>query len=196
MSYKVRIVRLFFFRTRLYNSQMWVYISHFWEKTTWSHGNSFILYEVANSYEFVRPHLYEFIWFLLNRMYFTSSPINMNLYEWPTSNTAPIPTCHWGLDKSYKIVQVRSYEFIWISHLVKYVRNGRERALENKSRLWDINVQLREKKVRIVRYKIRLVRKKLQLNLFFLSRGGNGLPYVSNCIKMHKYIWYSKTVNS
>ncbi len=39
-------------------------------------------------------------------------------------------TRHWGLDKSYKIVRVRSYEFEWISHLVKYVRIGREIALE------------------------------------------------------------------
>ncbi len=46
----------------------------------------------------------------------------MNLYEWPTPNPGPKPTCHWGLDKSYKIVQVRSYEFVRISHLVKYVR--------------------------------------------------------------------------
>ncbi len=29
-------------------------------------------YEVASSYEFVRPHLYKFIWFLLNCTYFTS----------------------------------------------------------------------------------------------------------------------------
>ncbi len=48
--------------------------------------------------------------------------ICMNLYEWPTPNPAPKPTRHWGLDKSYKIVRVRSYEFVRISHLVKYVR--------------------------------------------------------------------------
>ncbi len=28
-----------------------------------SHGNSYIFYEVANSYEFVRPHSYKFIRF-------------------------------------------------------------------------------------------------------------------------------------
>ncbi len=38
----------------------------------------------------------------------------MNLHEWTTPNPAAKPTRHWGLDKSYKIVQ--------ISHLVKYVR--------------------------------------------------------------------------
>ncbi len=54
----------------------------------------------------------------------------MNLYEWPTPNPAPKPTRYWGLDKSYKIVRVRSYEFVRISHLVKYVRIGREIALE------------------------------------------------------------------
>ncbi len=43
----------------------------------------------------------------------------MNLYEWPTPNPAPKPTRHWGVDKSYKIVRVKSYEFVWISHLVK-----------------------------------------------------------------------------
>ncbi len=53
----------------------------------------------------------------------------MNLYEWPSPNPAPKPTRHWGLDKSYKIVQMRSYEFVRISHLVKYVRIGREIAL-------------------------------------------------------------------
>ncbi len=40
-----------------------------------SHGNSYIFYEVANSYEFVRPHSYKFIRFLLNRTYFTSCQI-------------------------------------------------------------------------------------------------------------------------
>ncbi len=34
-----------------------------------SHGNSYTFYEVANSYEFVRPHSYEFRRFLLNRIY-------------------------------------------------------------------------------------------------------------------------------
>ncbi len=36
------------------------------------HGNLYIFYEVANSYEFVRPHSYKFIRFLLNHTYFTS----------------------------------------------------------------------------------------------------------------------------
>ncbi len=53
----------------------------------------------------------------------------MNLYEWPTPNLAPKPNHLWGLDKSYKIVRVRSYEFVRISHLVKYVRICREIAL-------------------------------------------------------------------
>ncbi len=44
--------------------------------------------------------------------------IRMNLYEWPTPNPAPKPTHHWFR----QIVRVRSYEFIRISHLVKYVR--------------------------------------------------------------------------
>ncbi len=60
---------------------------------------------------------------------FYKLPIRMNLYAWPTPNPAPKPTRHWGLDKSYKIVQVRSYEFVRISHLVKYLRIGREIAL-------------------------------------------------------------------
>ncbi len=37
-----------------------------------SHGNSYIIYEVANLYEFVRTHSYKFIRFLLNLTYFTS----------------------------------------------------------------------------------------------------------------------------
>ncbi len=51
------------------------------------------------------------------------------MYEWPTPNPAPKPTRHWGLDKSYKITRVRSYEFVRISHLIKYVQIGREIAL-------------------------------------------------------------------
>ncbi len=34
----------------------WIYI---WEFPTLSHGNSYVFYEVANSYEFVRPHSYD-----------------------------------------------------------------------------------------------------------------------------------------
>ncbi len=77
--------------------------------STWSHGNSYIFYKVANSYKFVWPHSYEFVWFLRNHMYFTSPPIHMNLYKWPTPNPTPKPTRHWGLDKSYKIVRLRSF---------------------------------------------------------------------------------------
>ncbi len=53
---------------------------------------------------------------------FYELPIRTNSYDWPTPNPAPKPTRHWGLDKSYKIVRVRSYEFVRISCLVKYVR--------------------------------------------------------------------------
>ena len=83
----------------------------------WSHGNSYEFYEVANSYEFIRPHSYEFVRFLLNRTYFTNCPIRMNSYEWPTPDPAPKPTHHVGLDKSYKFVRVRSYELVRISQL-------------------------------------------------------------------------------
>ncbi len=57
----------------------------------------------------------------------------MNLYELPMPNPALKPTRHWGVDKSYKIVWVRSYEFVQISHLVIYVQIGREIALK-----WNI----------------------------------------------------------
>ncbi len=67
-----------------------------------SHGNSYIFYKVADSYEFVRPHSYNFIRFLTNRTYFTSCTIRMNLNELPKASPAPKPTRHWGLDKSYK----------------------------------------------------------------------------------------------
>ncbi len=58
-----------------------------------------------------------------------SSPIRMISYKWPTPNLAPKPTHHWGLDNSYKIVQVRLYKFVRISHLVKYLQISREIAL-------------------------------------------------------------------
>ncbi len=32
--------------------------------STLSHGNSYVFYEVANSYEFVRPHLYDLVRFV------------------------------------------------------------------------------------------------------------------------------------
>ncbi len=69
--------------------------------------------------------------------------MRMNLYEWPTPNPAPKPTHHWGLDKSYKIVQVRLYEFVRISYLIKYVRIGREIALENSALHQGINYILK-----------------------------------------------------
>ncbi len=53
----------------------------------------------------------------------------MNLYEWPTPNPAPKPTRHWGLEKSYKIVRVKSYVFVQISQLVEYIWIAREIAL-------------------------------------------------------------------
>ncbi len=51
--------------------------------------------------------------------------------QWPTPDPAPKPTRHWGLDKSYKIIQKRSYKCVWISHLIKYVRIDHEIALDN-----------------------------------------------------------------
>ncbi len=49
-----------------------IYLSiYFWvskkqktKKTTLSHGNSYIFYEVANSYEFVRLHSYDLVRFV------------------------------------------------------------------------------------------------------------------------------------
>ncbi len=86
---------------------------------TRSHGNSYIFYKVANSYKFIRPRSYKFMFFfLLNHKYFSSFTIGMNSYEWSTPNPAPKPTRHWGLDKLYKI-----------SHLVKYIQISHEIAL-------------------------------------------------------------------
>ncbi len=62
----------------------------------------------------------------------------LNSYEWPTPNPARKPIHHWGLDKSYKIVRVRSYKFVQISHLVKYVQIGHEIALYEH---WNIQQQ-------------------------------------------------------
>ncbi len=64
----------------------------------------------------------------------------MNLYEWPTPNPAPKPTRHWGLDKSDKIIRVRSYEFIRISHLVKYVRIAVRLRWKYSKLPWDKNL--------------------------------------------------------
>ncbi len=86
-----------------------ILILHSWKTSiakvspTRPHGNSYIFYKVANSYEFIRPHSYKFI---------HNFTIRMNLHEWPTPNPAPKPTSHWGLDKLYKIVRVRSYELV------------------------------------------------------------------------------------
>ncbi len=52
---------------------------------------------------------------------FYELPILMIFYKLPTPNPAPKPTYYWGLEKSYKIVRVKSYKFVYISHLVKYV---------------------------------------------------------------------------
>ncbi len=68
-----------FYRNSLVLGMSWC-ISCFyvvWELSARSHSNSYIFYEVANSYYFVRPHLNKFIRFLLNRMYFRVA----NLYE-------------------------------------------------------------------------------------------------------------------
>ncbi len=75
----------------------------------------YIFYEVDNLYDSCWIH--------------NSNPIPMNLYEWPTPNTTPKPIHLWGLNKSYKIVRVRSYEFVRISHLIKYVLIGHEIVL-------------------------------------------------------------------
>ncbi len=56
-----------------------------------------IFNEVANSYDLTRTT------FLLNRMYFSSCTIRMNLYECPTPNPSQGGT---------QIVRVRSYEFV------------------------------------------------------------------------------------
>ncbi len=49
---------------------MIIILSHYfrslnkWEAPTQSHGNSYVFYEVANSYEFVRPHSYDLVRFV------------------------------------------------------------------------------------------------------------------------------------
>ncbi len=58
--------------------------------------------KVANLYDFVRPHLYEFIQFVKNRTYFMRS----------TPNSTPKFNRH----------RNRTSEVVRISHLVKYVR--------------------------------------------------------------------------
>ncbi len=80
---------------------------------TQSHGNSYIFYEVANSYEFVRPQSYKFIRFLLNRTYFTSCEI-----VWICTNdlhlTPPLNLTVTGVltnrTKSYEWGRTNSYE--------------------------------------------------------------------------------------
>ncbi len=77
--------------------------------------------EVANSYEFVRPHSYKFIRYLLNRTYFTSCQ-----FVWICMNDLHLTRPKPCLDKSYKIVRVGSYKFVQIIHLLKYVWIGRD----------------------------------------------------------------------
>ncbi len=72
---------------------------NFWDQPNL---NLYVFYEVANSYELVRCHSNEFIRFLLKRTYFTSSPIRMNSYEWPTPNPVPKPIPVTKHTKSYK----------------------------------------------------------------------------------------------
>ncbi len=76
----------------------------------------------------------------------------MNLYELPTPNPNRKPIHHWGLDKSYKIVRVRSYEFVQISHLVKYVHIGHEIVLYGH---WKIQQQpLKKNSLRRLLYQL------------------------------------------
>ncbi len=66
----------------------------------YSHNVSQIVFELYPA----QFHGYPFIFYEVVPFYFT------NPYEWPTPNPAPKPTHHCGLDKSYKIEWVRSYE--------------------------------------------------------------------------------------
>ncbi len=80
-----------------------------------------IVCKIVNNKEWVLIHMTSFVHIhtIFAKSYvFYKLPIHMNLYEWPTANPAPKLTRHWGLDKSYKIVRVRSYE---INRLVKYI---------------------------------------------------------------------------
>ncbi len=77
--------------------------------------------EVANSYEFVRPHSNKLIRFLLNRTYFTSCQ-----FVWMCMNDLHLTRPKPCLDKSYEIVWVGLYKFVQISHLLKCVWIGRD----------------------------------------------------------------------
>ncbi len=52
-----------------------------------------------------------------------------------THNPAPKPTPHRKQNHTNEVIRVRLYEFVLISHLVKYLRIGREIALEKLSKL-------------------------------------------------------------
>ncbi len=70
------------------------------EITNRSHANSYILYEVANSYEL--------IWEIIHIL-------RGGKFVWMTTpNPAPKHT-----SQTYKIIRVRSYKFVRISHLIK-----------------------------------------------------------------------------
>ncbi len=62
----------------------------------WSHCNSYIFYEMANSYDLTRT-------IFAKKYIFYKLPIRLNLYKWPTPNPAPKPTRHWGLVRSYEL---------------------------------------------------------------------------------------------
>ncbi len=107
----------------LWNSNIFMNFS------AWSHGNSYIFTRWL-----IRTNLYDLTRTIcmttLNCTYFTSCTIRMNLYEWPTPNPTPKPNHHWGFRQIVQNRRVRSYKFVRISHLVKYVRIGHEIALE------------------------------------------------------------------
>ncbi len=86
-------------------------------RPTRSHSDLYIFHEVANSYEFMRPDSYKCIRYFLNRTYFMSCTIRMNLYEWPTPTPAPKPTHHWCLDKSTSNIS-QNYPFSLTTNIV------------------------------------------------------------------------------
>ncbi len=88
-------------------------VNETWGNPTLSHGNSYVFYELANSYEFVRPHSYDlskpplmgrfrggvrcrsFVlihtnWQLVKYVRFSKN--RMNLYEWARTNSYELAT--------------------------------------------------------------------------------------------------------
>ncbi len=81
--------------------------------------NSYVFYEVANSYDLTRTILYD----LSKPQWWVGLGAGLGVgHSYKFIRIVQLVKCKCIWQKPYEFVQVRLYKFIWISHLVKYVR--------------------------------------------------------------------------